>query len=372
MIKVKGRPRDGYSGIEVSVDRAEQEEHAEIDVNVLDIYRVEDLSLGLSDVTLRGKVLDTDPVRTFNRDDGSEGKVSNLSVGDETGRVRVTLWDERADRADEIEVGANVEIVDGYTRDRDGDLELHVGSRGDVHEIDEEVEYVPDATAIDALEIGQTVDISGVVRSADPVRTFERNDGSDGQVRNIRVQDETGDVRVALWSEKADAEIAPGDEILLADVEIQDGWQDDLEASAGWRSTVTVLSDGGASASTGQQSATRGAGHSSGKREAGAGDSSSGETGLGAFSGASSSSGGSSSGETERGGAHTSSSGAEKDSSDEPIEFTGMVVQTGDPVILDSNGETMTVETDATVQLGQEVTVRGRLVGDRLNADEVF
>ena len=41
---------------------------------------------------------ETSEPRTFDRDDGEdEGKVANIVLGDETGWVRVALWDDRAD-----------------------------------------------------------------------------------------------------------------------------------------------------------------------------------------------------------------------------------------------------------------------------------
>jgi len=102
VLRIAGRPKDGYNGVEVSVDKAEPDSEAEVDVEVLDVHRVEDLSLGLSDVNLKGRILDVGTVRTFDRNDGSEGRVSNLAVGDPTGRIRVTLWDEKADLVDEL------------------------------------------------------------------------------------------------------------------------------------------------------------------------------------------------------------------------------------------------------------------------------
>ncbi|WP_255198831.1 single-stranded DNA binding protein [Halorarius litoreus] len=349
VLRIGGRPKEGYNGLEVSADRVEGDDETDIDVQVGETATVEALSLGQSDVNLVGRVLGTDEIRTFSRDDGSEGKVANLTLGDETGRVRVTLWDEQADRADELAEGVSVEVVDGYVRERDGSLELHVGSRGAVEEIDEDVTYVPETTDIGSVEIGQTVDIAGVVRSADPKRTFDRDDGSEGQVRNIRVQDSTGDIRVALWGDKADKDLGPGDEVLCADVEIQDGWQDDLEASAGWRSTISVLDDG-ATATTGDVDAG-----SDGD------DGGTSEQGLGAFADGNSPS--------------TSSNGtdtAEESAAGETTEFTGTVVQTGDPVMLDDGEQAVTVVTSANVQLGEEVTVRGKMKDDRLEADEVF
>jgi replication factor A1 len=365
VIAIKGRPKEGYNGVEVNVNDVDPQVTDEVDVQVQDTYRVEDLSLGLSNVNLAGKVLDTESVRTFDRDDGSEGKVANLVLGDPTGKIRVTMWDDMADRAEELSSDVTVEVVDGYVRERDGSLELHVGDRGAVEEIDEEVEYTPESTPIETLEIGQTVDIGGVVRSADPKRTFDRDDGSEGQVRNVRVQDDTGDVRVALWGDKADEDIAPGDEIALTDVEIQDGWQDDIEASAGWQSTVTVLgeADGDAGGADGDDETTGlGAFSDDGADEDAA---SGGESGGG-------SAGGSDETTSDETTASSGGTAAAVTADGEEVEFTGTVVQAGDPVVLDDGEETMSVETDADVRLGQEVTVRGTAADGRIDAEDVF
>jgi len=347
VLRIKGRPKDGYNGVEVSVDQMEVDDDEEIDVQVQDEYAVGDLSLGISDVNLTGEILATESVRTFDRDDGSEGSVSNLVVGDETGRVRVTLWDDQADRATELDAGEVVEVVDGYVRERDGSLELHVGDRGAVEVVDEDVAYEPDSTPIDALELDDSADIAGVIRSADPKRTFDRDDGSEGQVRNVRLQDDSGDIRVALWGEKADLDIGPGDEVAFVDVDVQDGWQDDIEASAGWGSTVIPLADGAATDTD---------------------DGGDGATGLSAFG-----SGGSDGGSDDEDASSTASAASDGGAvaEGEDVEFTGVVVQAQDPVILDDGEETMSVETDADVPLGQELTVRGSLRDGRLRAEEL-
>jgi replication factor A1 len=353
VLRIKGRPQEGYSGIEVSVDQAEVDEAAEVDVQIRDTYRIEDLSLGLSDVNLQGRVLATDSVRTFDRDDGSEGRVANLTLGDETGRVRVTLWDERADRATELDAGMTVEVVDGYVRERDGDLELHVGSRGAVEEIEADIRYDPETTAVTDLELGETVDLAGGVIETDPKRTFDRDDGSEGQVRNVRLKDETGDIRVALWGEKADLDVDLADYLVVTDVEIQEGWQDDLEASAGWRSTVTVTDP--PEDAPGADAGGSGAGGSEG------GDGG-GSPGLDAFGD-----------DGADAGAETGSAAGTNGPDDgETVQFTGTVVQAGDPVVLDDGTETRSVDTDADLRLGEEVTVRGAIHGGRIDADEVY
>lgn len=349
VIDVAGRPKDGYNGLEVSVDDVDANPEGDVDVEIVDEYRVEDLTMGVSDVTLVGELLDTDDVRTFDRDDGSEGRVANLSVGDETGRVRVTLWDERAPRAEELTPGETVEIVDGYVRERDGDLELHVGSRGAVEVVDEDVSYEPETKPIGELALDETADIAGGVIETSEKRTFDRDDGSEGQVRNVRLKDDTGEIRVALWGDKADMSIDLADEIACTDVEIQDGWQDDLEASAGWQSTVTVLGD------TTPETESDGD-----------------QGGLGAFG----DDGGSTT--TEAAVAEATTGGGavaatEEDEADGGVcEFTGTVVQAGDPVVLDDGTETRRVRTDEQLRLGEEVTVRGPETDGTIDADDVF
>jgi replication factor A1 len=358
VLRVAGRPKDGYDGVEVSADRVEEDEDAEVDVDVSPDgrARVEDLALGRSDVNLVGVVLDTDAVRTFDRDDGSEGRVANLVLGDETGRVRVTLWDEKADRAEELSPGETVEVVDGYVRERDGDLELHVGSRGAVDVVDADVEYVPETTPIAEVEIDRTVDVAGGVIEADPKRTFDRDDGSEGQVRNVRIKDETGDIRVALWGEKADAEVDLGDYVVCTDVQIQEGWQDDLEASANWRSTVSVVDRPDGAGTSGDGGTGDGGGGSAAGLGAFADDADAGAEGTDAGA--------------------TGTTGDDAGGDDGPgdgdrVEFTGTVVQAGSPVVLDDGRETRSVETGETLRLGEEVTVAGVLRDGRIDATEV-
>ncbi len=342
-LRIKGRPADGYSGIEVNITTVEPAPDVDVDVRIDDRYQIEELTLGRSNVNVAGRVLDTDTVRTFDRDDGSTGQVANLSLGDPTGRVRVTLWDSIAETVETLTPGQSIEIIDGYTRERDGDLELHVGDRGDIEPLDEAIDYEPTTTSIDAVSMGDRVDLMGVVRSADPKRTFDRDDGTQGQVRNVRIQDDTGSIRIALWGDHADRDIGPGDTIAVTDVEIEDGWQDDLEASANWRSTVIPLGDDQApanattEANTAEEQATT------------PGESSDSGVALSSFQDSTTT--------------HASTEATTTADGDE-TELTGVVVQPGDPVIIDTGTRTVTVETTADVGLGDEVTVSGQTIAE--------
>ena len=252
VLKVKGAPKDGWNGgVEINareIEIDEEDEH-EVDVDVTDsAVGAGEVTAGASDVSILGRVLETSEPRTFDRDDG-EGKVANIAVGDETGWVRVALWDERADDVSPLTDGDVVRVRDGYARERDGGVEVNVGSRGTVErveedELDESVEFHPDPTPVAELEIDETYDVAGVVTDTGETRTFDRDDGSQGKVRNVRLRDDTGEVRVALWGEKADLSFAPGDEVAILNMEAQEGWNDGVEGSVNWASTVYVRSKG--------------------------------------------------------------------------------------------------------------------------------
>ncbi|MFT4932986.1 MAG: replication factor A1, partial [Natronomonas sp.] len=173
---------------------------------------------------------------------------------------------------------------------------------------------------------------------------------------------------VALWGEKADVDVAPGDELAVADVEIQDGWQDDLEASAGWRASVTVLDDGNVTGPTGDDRPRSGAGAGASGSGAGSGRDSNSDSGQDATAALDSFSGSDADpGDT---GGDAGGTGPDRDDG-ESVEFVGTVVQAGEPVVLDDGEETISVETDADLHLGQQVTVRGVLREGRLDADDV-
>jgi hypothetical protein len=125
--------------------------------------------MGQSDVSLRGLVLDTDSIRTFDRDDGSEGRVSNLTLGDETGRIRVTLWDDRADRAAELDavaVDADLAMAD-----------LPEGHGPDLHDVLADrarpVEAVREGGPVALLPCGR--ELAGA-RAADPTALIDTVD----------------------------------------------------------------------------------------------------------------------------------------------------------------------------------------------------
>jgi len=97
--------------------------------------KIGDLTTGLSDVSLTGRVIHLFPAHTFERRDGREGKVLRMILGDSTGSVAVVFWDEKADQvvATKVSTGKIVRVLHGYTRERRGEIEINVGNRGQLY-----------------------------------------------------------------------------------------------------------------------------------------------------------------------------------------------------------------------------------------------
>ena len=334
-----------------------------------EVETIADIEPGMEEVKFVGKVVSVGDVRTFEREgEDEDGMVLNVEVADETGRVRVALWDEQAAGAAETLERGQVLRIGGRPKEGYNGLEVSASRAEPDDSVDIDVQLDGSATA-DSLSMGQSdVNLRGLVLDTEEVRTFDRDDGTEGQVRNIRVQDQTGDIRVAMWGSKADRDIGPGDEVYLGDVEIGDGWKEDLEASAGWRSTVLKLEGDATTARRARGESGGDAGDGNDGSSSGGGGSD--PAGLDAF--ADGTNAGSSGGSNSDSGDSAAETAASDESGDGEIEeFTGVVVQTGDPVMLDDGESTRIVETSATVELGQEVTVRGKRDGERIVADEV-
>ena len=80
---------------------------------------------------------------TFEKKDGSAGRVGNLLLGDPTGKIRVTLWDEKTDFLEEVDFDETVEVLHAYSRENvfSQQVELNLGARGIIQKTEKKVEY---------------------------------------------------------------------------------------------------------------------------------------------------------------------------------------------------------------------------------------
>ncbi|MCK5265140.1 MAG: hypothetical protein KAR03_05985, partial [Candidatus Thorarchaeota archaeon] len=223
-----------------------------------DEMKISDLQENTYDVSLKVEIQRVFRVSTFNKKDGSEGKVLAMVVADNSGSSRLVFWDDKADEVEGIEPGEVIGVNHAYTRpNRDGDdIEIHVGKstvieRGLKDKIDT-AESTPKYSSsseplgmkdIVDLESGMNdVDIEGKIATIYDVNTFTRKDGGEGQVQNIVIADKTSNIRVTFWGEDNEhiVKAKEGDIIRILHGYVKEGFRGGVEYQFGRSSKVEL------------------------------------------------------------------------------------------------------------------------------------
>lgn len=104
------------------------------------------LRSGEDNVTVTARVLEVREPRVVETRKGPR-TLSEAIIGDETGRVKLTLWGKHAGTLKE---GQAIRIVGGWTTSFRGEVQLNVGSKGSIEVLDDSsapaAEEVPEST----------------------------------------------------------------------------------------------------------------------------------------------------------------------------------------------------------------------------------
>lgn len=212
-----------------------------------------ELVSGLNDVTVTGRVLIAYPIRTYNRKDETEGRLAQLLIVDKTGALRILLWNDKAElaRNGKIKQGQILRVLHGYIRQaRDGDLELHVGHRGEIQinpEDAKEKDFPETSTftiKIEKITAKQKkASVTGVVRTISPVTVFQRRNGTEGKVQRVTLDDATGQITVVFWNEEIDTlnDIRVGDRLGIINAKVKERIDGRLELHVENRTYVEKL-----------------------------------------------------------------------------------------------------------------------------------
>jgi replication factor A1 len=186
---------------------------------------------GLNDVTVSGRVLHVNAPRAFTRPSGN-GQLARLSLADKTGTIKLLLWNDKAELAKKVKPRQIVKVLHGYVRrSRGGELELHIGQRGRVQvassDVDEDSfppieDFLQKIVSISKPQ--KEVNVAGVIQNKHSTSTFWRDNGTQGKVVRVTLEDETGRVPVVFWNERVDdvAEVREGMTVLLMGTQVKE------------------------------------------------------------------------------------------------------------------------------------------------------
>ena len=195
------------------------------------------------EIDVIGRILSVNDVNEFQRDDGSVGIVRSLLFADESGKVQLSLWNERAQ--EEYHVGDAYQIENARTRLGMYDVDLNIGGGSRLIKLSEEqasAMFIPELTTLekaiydykkisDVDEDERDIIIIGRIIELNDVHQFDRDTGETGFVRNIEMADDTGSIEVVLWGSDAKMDLEMGMPLKLQNPRISLDMDNRLEAT---------------------------------------------------------------------------------------------------------------------------------------------
>jgi replication factor A1 len=94
--------------------------------------KIRDILPGLNALSIAGKVVSVNEPRTF-ESKGRTGRLASLILADETGSIRVTIWDDKLiDELKNIKEGYIVKVLNAYSKLNNNFKELHLGNHAQI------------------------------------------------------------------------------------------------------------------------------------------------------------------------------------------------------------------------------------------------
>ncbi|MBD3342722.1 MAG: DUF2240 family protein [Candidatus Lokiarchaeota archaeon] len=192
---------------ELGVDVKENNEKILTDIDI----KVSDIKPNMKNITLIGRIKEIYRINKFKRNDGSEGLVGSFLLHDETGDIRVVLWDEQTNILNEnnFQINELVKILNGYAKEgKRGGLEMHIGRYSKMIVAPDDVDYKKypkiskNYIEIKDISLSQpSVSVKGKIIRIFSLNEFVRKDGNAGKVRSLVLMDNTGSIRITFWND---------------------------------------------------------------------------------------------------------------------------------------------------------------------------
>ncbi len=146
--KIKEKHKE-LSGL-VSLEGAGHLVARDLGVNLLTVDRkplkVDQLSEGMKNIKVKGRITQISGIREFKRKDGSEGRVSNIFISDDTGQVRIPLWDKQVKMIEDgtLSSGDVVQVEGGNIKKNIyGGLEIALPKHSQIKKLEDD-ESIPE------------------------------------------------------------------------------------------------------------------------------------------------------------------------------------------------------------------------------------
>jgi len=123
---------------------------------------IKNITPGMRNVNVIGRIFRISRIKEFIKSNGIAGRVSNIFIGDNTGFIRIPLWDEQVKLLEEniISLDDIIQVNNGLARENTfGDVEISLGRFGSINPLE------------DYVELPSTEDLSKMVFNVSTERT---------------------------------------------------------------------------------------------------------------------------------------------------------------------------------------------------------
>ncbi|OYT43502.1 MAG: hypothetical protein B6U88_00760 [Candidatus Aenigmarchaeota archaeon ex4484_56] len=102
--------------------------------------KIKNIIPNIRSIDIIGKVIDISETREFERD-GRKGKLQSITVGDETGTIRVIFWNDKIDLLKDVQLEDVIKITQGYSKANSfGIPEIHIRKNSKIEKIDKKID----------------------------------------------------------------------------------------------------------------------------------------------------------------------------------------------------------------------------------------
>lgn len=211
------------------------------------IVKIKDLDNIQEASSLYARVKFISPPRYYTQKDGSKGKITSLFIFDETGEIKLNLWNEHSDFIDSLKLFKNSKILvkDAYLTTYNDKKELSLRQGGSILKDPSDFPLIvpKEENLIDVSNISSTeklIDVIGRITVIYNKNTFKNKEDKDRSVLNFEVSDGIKSLKFVAWDPWPDyilENFTKGDLIHLADLKVKEGLYD-LEVNLNWFSSV--------------------------------------------------------------------------------------------------------------------------------------
>jgi replication factor A1 len=173
--------------------------------------RIIELKSGTNPVILV-RVINSGKIREFTRRDGSNSKYGSLLVGDNTGLIRLFLWDEKTDIMNKINQDDILLVENSQIKEKTGEIFISVSKPG-VIKLNPEIPNIkppsyPERISINDLNnLSRPIIIEGIVEESF-LNDIHLSNGETVKVANVILNDDNSRANLSFWRTLANEAIS--------------------------------------------------------------------------------------------------------------------------------------------------------------------